>query len=323
MEWSKRWAARQGYSKFLPHLYNCSYLLTCEVLVFPRVSEGEYLEVCMGLRISTNVQSLAAQRNLGINSAAQKASLEKLASGSRITRAADDAAGLAISEKMRGQIRSVRQDVRNANDGISMIQTAEGGMNEVGNILIRFRELSIQAASDTISDTERGFIDKEVQQLHQEVDRIAKSTEFNGHKLLSGEGDALEIQVGVNNEPGLDRFNYDPTKTDVSASRLGIAGLSVADKSSAQNNLQVIDEAIMTLSANRAEMGALQNRLQSTVANLNIYDENLSAARSRIADVDMASETAELTKQNILSQAGTSVLSQANQNNTLALKLIG
>ena len=155
----------------------------------------------MGLRINTNVQSLAAQSNLGLNSAAQKNSLEKLASGSASISAADDAAGLAISEKMRATIRSVRQDIRNANDGISMIQTAEGGMNEIGNILIRFRELSIQAASDTVGDTERGFIDKEVQQLKQEVDRIANSTEFNGHKLLNGEGESLDIQVGLNNNP--------------------------------------------------------------------------------------------------------------------------
>ncbi|HAR41118.1 MAG TPA: flagellin FliC [Bdellovibrionales bacterium] len=277
----------------------------------------------MGLRIATNVQSLAAQRNLGITNGAQKASLEKMASGARITRAADDAAGLAISDRMRSQVRSIRQDVRNANDGISMIQTAEGGMNEIGNILVRFRELSIQAASDTISDTERGFIDKEVQQLHSEVDRISKSTEFNGHKLLNGEGENLEIQVGVGNDIALDRFQYDPSKTNVTTEHLGIGTMSVKDKVSAQNNLTAIDTAISTLSANRAEMGALQNRLQATVANLNIYDENLSAARSRIYDVDMASETAELTKQNILSQAGTSVLSQANQNNTLALKLIG
>ena len=142
----------------------------------------------MGLRIATNTQALAAQRNLGINNDAQKMSLEKLASGSRINRAADDAAGLAISEKMRAGIRSVRQDIRNANDGISMIQTAEGGMNEIGNILVRFRELSIQASSDTITDVERGFMDKEVQQLHQEVNRIAAATEFNGQKLLNGEG---------------------------------------------------------------------------------------------------------------------------------------
>jgi flagellin len=277
----------------------------------------------MGLRIATNTQSLAAQRDLGINSMAQKNSLEKLASGTRINRAADDAAGLAIAEKMRASIRSVRQDVRNANDGISMIQTAEGGMSEVGNILVRFRELSTQAASDTLSDTERGFVDKEVQQLKQEVDRIAKSTEFNGKKLLSGEGGPMEIQVGLNNNPELDRFKYDPSHTDVSLDKLGLSGISVADKESSQNNLGKVDEAIKMVSGNRAELGALQNRLQSNVNSLNIYDENMSSARSRIYDVDMASETAELTKQNILTQAGTSVLSQANQNSTLALKLLG
>ncbi len=276
----------------------------------------------MGLRIATNTQSLAAQRNLGINNQAQKASLEKLASGSRIVRAADDAAGLAISENMKAVVRSVRQDVRNANDGISMIQTAEGSLNEVGNILIRFRELSIQAASDTIGDTERGFIDKEVQQLRQEIDRIADVTEFNGHKLLNGDGKVLDIQVGYRASAEGDRYQFDTSKTNSSASALGMDGISVATKESAQENLAKIDNALSMVVSNRAELGALQNRLQSTVSSLQIYDENLSNANSRIRDVDMASETAELTKQNILSQAGVSVLSQANSNNTLALKLI-
>jgi flagellin len=276
----------------------------------------------MGLRINTNTQSLAAQRNLGVNNAAQKASLEKLASGSRIVRAADDAAGLAISEKMRAHIRSIRQDMRNANDGISMIQTAEGGMNEIGNILIRFRELSIQAASDTIGDVERGFIDKEVTQLSQEIDRIAQATEFNGHKLLNGEGEVMEIQVGIHNNPAEDRFTYDSSKTHATSDALGVAGISVASKQEAQENLSKVDDAIVKLTENRAELGALQNRLQSSVNNMAIYDENLSGAQSRIRDVDMASETAELTKNNILSTAGTAVLSQANQNNMLALKLI-
>jgi flagellin len=277
----------------------------------------------MGLRIATNVQALAAQRNLGINNDAQKASLEKLASGTRINRAADDAAGLAISEKMRAGIRSVGQDIRNANDGISMIQTAEGGMNEIGNILVRFRELSIQAASDTVSDVERGFMDKEVNQLAQEVNRIAAATEFNGRKLLSGEGTALEIQVGQNNNSELDRFVFDTSKTNVTADQLGVAGITVSSKEAAQQNLAKIDGAIQQLSGNRAEMGALQNRLQSSVNSLQIYNENLSAAKSRIKDVDMASETSELTKNNILTQANVSVLSQANQNSMMALKLLG
>jgi flagellin len=277
----------------------------------------------MGLRIGTNTQSLAAQRTLGINTTAQKASLEKVASGTRITKAADDAAGLAISKKMEASVRSIRQDVRNANDGISMIQTAEGGMNEIGNILVRFRELSIQAASDTITDTERGFIDKEVQQLHSEVNRISQATEFNGHKLLNGEGGTMDIQIGQNNRPDQDRFVYEAQKTNTTADHLGVGGISVSSKEGAQENLGKIDEAIKLLSGDRAELGALQNRLQSSVANLNVYDENLSAARSRIYDVDMASETAELTKQNILSQAGVSVLSQANNNSMSALKLLG
>jgi flagellin len=277
----------------------------------------------MGLRINTNVQSLAAQRNLNSTNTAQKSSLEKLASGTRITRSADDAAGLAISEKMRAQVRSIRQDTRNANDGISMIQTAEGGMNEISNILVRFRELSIQAASDTIGDAERGFIDKEVTQLRSEVDRISQSTEFNGRKLLAGEGEQLEIQIGQGNKAEADRFTYDLADTNTTADRLGVSSLSVRDKASAQSNLDVIDSAIASLSSSRANLGAMQNRLQSVVNNLGVYDENLSAARSRIYDIDMASETAEMAKNNILSQAGTSVLSQANQNPMLALKLIG
>jgi flagellin len=276
----------------------------------------------MGLRINTNTQSIAAQRNLGANLIGQQNSIERLASGSRIVRAADDAAGLAISEKMKASVRSIRQDVRNANDGISMIQTAEGGMNEVSNILTRFRELSIQASSDTISGTERGFIDKEVNQLRQEVDRIAKSTEFNGKKLLSGEGEHMDIQIGQNNRPDQDRMSYDPARTDATVDHLGLSGLTVATKESAQENLEKIDGAIKSLSGSRAELGALQNRLQSSINSLQVYDENLSAANSRIRDVDVASETAALTQKNILSQASTSVLSQANSNSQLALKLL-
>ena len=277
----------------------------------------------MGLRINTNVQSLTAQRNLGISNEKQKGSLEKLASGTRIARAADDAAGLAISEKMRADIRSLRQDSRNANDGISMVQVAEGGMSEVGNILTRFRELSIQASSDTIGDKERGFINKEVTQLGNEINRIAASTEFNGRKLLRGDGDKLEIQVGLNNSAENDRFVFDTQKLNITGAALGVEGMNTETKEAAQGNLEKIDHAIQQLSENRSEVGALQNRLQSSIANINVYDENLSSARSRIYDVDMATETSELTKSNILTQAGVSVLSQANQNAMSALKLLG
>jgi flagellin len=204
-----------------------------------------------------------------------------------------------------------------------MIQTAEGGMNEIGNILIRFRELSIQSASDTVGDTERGFINKEVSQLKEEVNRIANSTEFNGKKLLNGAGDKIDIQVGLNNSETDDRFSFDTSKTNVSLDALGLNGMDVSSKDGARGNLENIDNAINTLVENRAELGALQNRLQSTVNNLNIYDENLSTAKSRIRDTDMAAESAEMAKNNILTQADVSVLSQANQNNMLALKLIG
>ena len=277
----------------------------------------------MGLRINTNVQSLVAQRFLSANSAAQKETLEHIASGSRINKSADDAAGLAISEKMKGQIRSIRQDVRNANDGISMIQTAEGGMNEISNILTRFRELSIQSASDTVGASERGFIDKEVQQLKQEIVRISASNEYNGTKLLTGEGQSLDIQIGTHNKPSEDRFAIDPSKINVSLEHLGLGSLGVLDKESARDGLDLIDNATKTLVENRAELGSLQNRLQSAVNNLRVYDENLSGANSRIRDADMASETADLAKGNILAQAGAAVLSQANSNNMIALKLIG
>jgi len=276
----------------------------------------------MGLRINTNVQSLIAQRNLRTSTDSQRDSLQKLSSGSRIAKAADDSAGLAIADKMRADIRSLRQDGRNANDGISLVQVAEGGMNEVGNILTRFRELSIQAASDTIGQKERGFINKEVLQLRSEIDRIASTVEFNGRKLLTGEGDKLDIQVGLNNSPEQDRFVYDVAKLNTTTKALGVSDVNTETKEAAQMNLEKVDHAIQMLSENRSEMGALQNRLSSSVNTLQIYEENLSAARSRIYDVDVASETAELTKSNILSQAGTAVLSQANNNAMSALKLI-
>ena len=277
----------------------------------------------MGMRINTNTQAIAAQSNLTKTNTDQKASLEKLSSGSRINRAADDAAGLAIAEKMRAALRSLRQDQRNTNDGIAMIQTAEGAMNEMSNVLIRLRELSVQSASDTISDVERGFIDKEVQVLRAEMDRVANVTEFNGLKLLNGEGEALHIQIGMNNDSLNDRVYYDRSKTEITSARMGLEGISVADRESAQSNLGKLDGAIRMLSESRAELGALQNRLQSTFSNLQVYEENLAGARSRISDVDVAQESAELTKQNILSQAGISVLSQANQNPQMALKLMG
>jgi flagellin len=277
----------------------------------------------MALRIATNIQSLSAQRNLSANHEAQNRALERLSSGSRINRAGDDAAGMAISEKLKSNIRSMKQATRNANDGVALIQTAEGSMNEISNILVRLRELSVQSASDTISNVERAFVDKEVQNLKLEIDRIANSTEFNGLRLLNGEASNLEIQVGIGNDPDKDRFVYNTGENQTSLSALGIGEVSTVSRENAQNNLEKLDFAITKLNENRSNLGALQNRLYSSINNMNIYRENLEGAYSRIRDTDMADETSELTKANILAQSGLSVLSQANQNPQMALKLLG
>jgi flagellin len=276
----------------------------------------------MGLRINTNVPSLSAQRSLGINTRNLNDNLRKLSSGERITKAGDDAAGLAISENLKAQIRGMRQAKRNAGDAVSLLQTAEGGMNEISNIIIRLRELSVQAASDTVGSTERGFSDIEFQSLKEEIDRISKSTEFNGIKLLDGTGGKLEFQVGTKNDPILDRLHYDGTGADATLKSLGLEIDGVATKEGAQSVLKKLDDALVQINGVRANFGALQNRLQSTQNNLEISDENLSAANSRIRDVDVASETADMTKNNILLQAGISVLSQANNSPNTALKLL-
>ncbi|WP_417337093.1 flagellin [Halobacteriovorax marinus] len=277
----------------------------------------------MGLRINTNVQSLAAQRSLGNVKEEQGANLEKMASGSRINKASDDAAGLAISEKLKANIRGSQQAKRNAGDGISMIQTAEGGLNEVSNILVRLRELSVQAASDTVGDQERQFSDLEFQNLVQEVDRIAGSTKFNGRDLLTGEGETADFQVGIMNDDFNDRISYRPQDSAATADSIGIAGLSVGSKEGAQENLENIDAALNKINGNRANLGALQNRLQSTISNLDVKTENLSSANSRIRDTDIAQTSSELTKANILTSASTSVLAQANSSQNAALKLVG
>jgi flagellin len=277
----------------------------------------------MGFRINTNVASLSAQRSLSVNNREGQNTLAKLSSGTRITRAADDAAGLAISEKLKAQIRSSQQADRNANDGISMVQTAEGGLDEISSMLTRLRELSIQSASDTVGDVERGFTDMEYQNLKQEIERIAQVTEFNGSKLLSGEGDKFDFQIGVNNNEFQDRISYDVKMTNAKIEALGINELTVGSKQGAQESLSFIDSAISKVSGQRAALGAIQNRLISTSNNLKVTTENLATANSRIRDVDYAQATAENAKNNILNQAGTSVLAQANSQGQNALNLIG
>lgn len=277
----------------------------------------------MGLRINTNVVSLAAQRTLGRNNSEQGEVLGKLASGSRINKSADDAAGLAISEKMRAQIRSTNQANRNANDAVSLIQTSEGGLSEVSNIIIRLRELAIQSSSDTLSDRERAFTDLEFQNLKQEIQRISQVTEFNGKKLLDGQGEFYDFQIGINNSPTEDRLSYDAQMMNSSLEGLGLEELAVNQKENSRATLAVLDNATHSIAGQRALLGAMQNRLQSTSRNLQTSVENLSTANSRIRDTDYAEATAKNTQLNILTQSGTSVLSQANLMGQQALKLLG
>ena len=278
----------------------------------------------MGLRIATNVSSLTSQRHLRNTRQLLDKSLERLASGYRINRAGDDAAGLAISEKLRAKTRGLMQARRNASDGVSLIQVAEGGLNEIQNILVRLRELGVQSASDTIGSEERRYLDEEYQSLKEELDRIANSTEFNGLVLLDGTGGTLDFQVNTGgiNLLGVDRISFNAFKLDVNVDKLGLEDVGIADKHSSQRSLGILDVAIEEVSSIRGELGALENRLTSTVNNISISVENLSAARSRIKDVDVASETAEMTQRSILLQAGVSVLAQANSVPQMALQLL-
>lgn len=277
----------------------------------------------MGMRVTTNMAAINAQRNLVGSQRAINDSMAKLASGSRINKAADDAAGLAISEGLKAQIRSAAQAQRNANDGISMVQTAEGGLNEIGNIVVRLRELGIQAASDTVGTTERGMLDKEVQQLKSEIQRIASVTTWGATKLLDGSSPKFDFQVGLYNNSEEDRISFNANENVATLDSLGLAGIDFSTKEGAQEALGYLDAAQTSVSGTRANLGALQNRLTSTVDNLGVAQENMSAANSRIRDTDVAQASSEMTRNNILLQAGTSTLAQANQSNQLALKLIG
>lgn len=276
----------------------------------------------MGFRINTNVQSLRAQSSLNQVRQEQDKALAQLSSGKRINTASDDAAGLAISEKLKGQIASSQQAKRNASDGISVVQTAEGGLNEISTIITRLRELSIQSANDTVGDVERGFTDKEFQNLTEEIERIAQTTDFNGVELLNGSGSEMHFQIGLNGDEN-SRLTFDSGENAVTASDLEVSGMSVATKDDARNNLETLDKAMEKISSTRANLGALQNRMQSTMRNIDIQTENLSAANSRIRDTDVAVASSELTRANILAQANTAVLSQANQTPQTALRLIG
>lgn len=277
----------------------------------------------MGFRVTTNLAAINAQRNLVGSQRQMSKSMSQLASGSRINIAADDAAGLAISENMKAQIRSARQANRNANDGISLVQTAEGGLNEISNITVRLRELGIQAASDTVGETERGFLNKEVQQLKEEMQRISSVTTWGPNKLLDGSTQQFDFQVGMFNNESEDRISFNAQENVATLDALGLSNVDYTTKEGAQTALALLDTAQSTVNGIRANLGALQNRLTSTVDNLAVTEENLSAANSRIRDTDVAEASSEMTRNSILLQASTSTLAQANTSNQMALKLLG
>jgi flagellin len=278
----------------------------------------------MGLRIKSNIPSQMVQKELTKSAAKTDESYAKLSSGKRITKSADDAAGLGIAKKMEAEVRGYQMAKRNASAGISMIQVAEGGLDESSNILTRMRELSIQSASDTVGETERGYLNLEYEQLTQEVDRISKVTTFSGAPLLTGENENGTMDFHVGAYAGEDnRISFDATETVATGEALGIDGTNILDKDNANSNLEIIDEAINKVSGFRANFGSIQSRLQSTISNLDTSAVNTEAARSRIEDVDVAEESAKLAATNVMKSAGISSLAQANNIPNSALRLIG
>jgi len=274
----------------------------------------------MALIVNNNIASITAQRNLGVNSAQLQGSVARLSSGLRITRAADDAAGLGISETLRAQIRSINQAVRNSNDGISLLAIADGGAEGIGNQLARLRELAEQSASGILGSNERSFLDQEFVALRSEIDRISAVTEFNGVKLLSGTvNDSLSIQIGFRSSAN-DTLSI--SLNDLHTGALGLTSVNVSTSANALSALGNIDSAISAVASARANVGSLQNRIDAAVANLQIASENITAAESRIRDADIAFETSKFVRNQILVQAGTSILAQANTLPQQALALL-
>jgi len=280
-------------------------------------------EAYMGLRVATNIASINGQKVIGSVQRGMEKSYAQLSSGSRITKAADDAAGLSISETLKSTIRGYNQAKRNAGDAISMVQVSEGGLSEISNMLTRMRELGVQAASDTVGDRERGFIDLEVQQLKNEVERIAKTTRFGTTNLLDGSGDMYDFQIDVNNDSFNDRISFDAGKQNATTSAIGIDGFDFSSKEGAREALEQLELSQVQVNGHRATLGAIQNRLISTTENLSNAVENFSAANSRIRDADVAESSAALASQQVLQSAAIGVLSQANNSTAAALKLIG
>ena len=274
----------------------------------------------MGLRINTNVSSLNAQRSLSRATEALNTSFRRLSTGQRVATAADDAAGLAISERLRARIRSTEQASRNAQDGISLVQTAEGAMQESNSMLIRMRELAVQANNGTMSVADRDTLQAEFAALVQEIDRVASATNFNTINLLDGSVASLTLQVGADTTAGVDTLTV--SLTSVSTTTLGLTALNIGSTGSSSVAIAAIDTAINSVSQGRGNLGAVQNRLLGLISNLGVSVENLSAAESRIRDVDVAAETAALTRNTIIQQAAISILAQANSQPQSALALL-
>ena len=275
----------------------------------------------MGLRIYNNVEASNAHRNLSMTQANVSKAMERLSSGLRINRAADDAAGLAVSEVMRSQVRGMNVATRNAQDGISLVQVADGAMGTAQDMLQRVRDLAVQASNGTLTDTQRGNLDKEVQNILTEINKVGTDTDFNGIKILSGSvataASAVTLQVGANSSQTIGF-----TIGTVSTTDLGVSGIAVSTQASASAAIASIDAALSSLSTNRAGMGAVQNRLEQTITRLGVTSENLGAAESRIRDADMALEMIQFTKSQILQQSGTAMLAQANQAPQSVLSLL-
>ncbi len=275
----------------------------------------------MGLRINSNIPSVSAIRALKSTAGQTDRAMERLASGLRINKAADDVAGLTISEKIKSQIRAMEQAQRNASDGISFIQVAEGALAETTNILTRVRELSTQAASDTLGNNERNFLNVETQQLLKELDRIAQTTQYSGTFLLNGSGGSLDFHIGTQgNEQNY--ITFDAGLANSTSGALGVSGVSVENKDAARGSMDKIEDAIGKIGTMRANFGAIQSRMQSVINTVEIGAEALKSANSRMRDADIAQESADLAKASIIRQAGVSVLAQANTVPSMALKLI-
>lgn len=278
----------------------------------------------MALRINNNVASLTAQKNLSQVTGRLQGNFKRLSSGLRIATAADDAAGLAISERLRSQIRGLDQASRNANDGISLTQTAEGGLNEVSNILIRLKELAVQSNTDTVSDSDRDTLQTELTELVSEIDRIAQQVDFNGINLLDGSSSSVEFAVGIGATSGVDTISVslDSVRTADLGGTSTLDTIDIGSSGDVSTALTAVDNAINTVSTFRGRLGSTENRLNSAIAGLATQVENLTAAESRIRDVDVAKESGDLTRNSIIQQASLSILAQANLQPQSALGLL-